>query len=116
VNHIVIIGSKQLDRIEATLAEIQADLRKGFQAMSAEVDALKAAVASEDLDIAKLVNLVKGFPAQLSAGIAAAESGDTATVTQLVADVQAQTTAIEAVLPAPAPAAPAAPATPPAGQ
>jgi hypothetical protein len=111
MNHIVIIGSAQLDRIEAALAEIKTNVRKGFQAMSAEVDALKAAVAAEDLDIAKLVGLVKGFPAQLAAGIAAAEAGDTATVKQLTADVQAQTAAIEAVLPAPA-----TPATPPAGQ
>jgi hypothetical protein len=69
--------------------------------MSAEMDALKAAVAAEDTVIGSAVTLLNGIAGQI-----ADAAGDRAASTQLAADVKAQADALAAAVTAGTPAAP----------
>lgn len=43
--------------------------------MSAEIDALKASLATLTAEVANAITLIQGFPARIAAAVAAAENG-----------------------------------------
>jgi hypothetical protein len=90
-------GSTQLDRIETMLRTIL-NLE---QKMSAELDALQAAVTNEDTVIDSAITLIQGLAAQI-----AANATDPAKLKALADDVNAKAQALAAAVAANTPASP----------
>lgn len=91
----------EFQRIHKVLARIAALLEISLAneaTMTQAVTDLQAAVAAEDTELGQVVAYLTGLPALVAAAVAAAQSGDTATVQAITADVTAQTAALAAAL------------------
>jgi uncharacterized protein involved in exopolysaccharide biosynthesis len=90
-----------LNEINARLTRIERQLTEGEKRMSAELDALTAAVQKEDTVIDSAITLIKGLAGEITAA-----KDDPAKLTALAADVNAKADALAAAVTANTPAAP----------
>ncbi len=79
-----------------------------IQKMSEAIDTLIAAVEAEDTVIDSAITMLTGLPQLIADAVTAAEAGDAAAVTNLIANINAKKDALAAAIAANTPAAPTA--------